>query len=86
LSQSLAQALAPHRVYVYVVAPGWVETETAAATLAGPTGDAIRRESPLGRVARAEEVAYTVLFLASEGAESLTGGIIDVNGASFLRS
>jgi len=86
LSQSLAKALAPHKVFVYVVAPGWVETETAAATLASPEGDAIRHESPLGRVARPEEVAYTVLFLASEGAEFLTGDIIDVNGASYLRS
>jgi NAD(P)-dependent dehydrogenase (short-subunit alcohol dehydrogenase family) len=82
----LAKALAPHKVFVYVVAPGWVETEMAAATLASSAGDAIRRESPLGRVARPEEVAHTVLFLASEGAEFLTGGIIDVNGASYLRS
>jgi NAD(P)-dependent dehydrogenase (short-subunit alcohol dehydrogenase family) len=86
LSQSLARALAPHNVFVYVVAPGWVETDMTAATLAGPAGDAIRRDSPLGRVARAEEIAYTVLFLASDGAEFLTGGIIDVNGASYLRS
>jgi NAD(P)-dependent dehydrogenase (short-subunit alcohol dehydrogenase family) len=86
LSQSLAKALAPHKVYVYVVAPGWVDTEMAAATLAGPAGDAVRRESPLGRVARPEEVAHTVLFLASEGTEYLTGGIVDVNGASYLRS
>jgi 3-oxoacyl-[acyl-carrier protein] reductase len=86
LSQSLAKALAAHQVFIYVVAPGWVETEMAAATFAGPAGDALRRDSPLGRVARPEEVAYTVLFLASEGAEFLTGGIIDVNGASYLRS
>ena len=86
LSQSLARALAPHKVFVYVVAPGWVETESTSAALTGPAGDAIRNDSPLGRVARPEEVAYTVLFLASEGAEFLTGDIVDVNGASYLRS
>ena len=86
LSQSLAQALAPHNVFVYVVAPGWVETEKAGPALAGPEGDSIRNDSPLGRVAQPEEVAYTVLFLASEGAEFLTGDIVDVNGASYLRS
>ncbi len=86
LSQSLAKALAPHKVFVYVVAPGWVETERAGPALAGPDGDSIRGDSPLGRVARPEEVAYTVLFLASEGAEFLTGDIVDVNGASYLRS
>jgi NAD(P)-dependent dehydrogenase (short-subunit alcohol dehydrogenase family) len=86
LSQSLAKALAPHGVYVYAVAPGWVETDMAAPTLAGPGGDAVRAQSPLGRVARPEEVAHTVLFLAAPGAEFLTGGIVDVNGASYLRT
>jgi NAD(P)-dependent dehydrogenase (short-subunit alcohol dehydrogenase family) len=86
MSQSLAKALAPRNVFVYVVAPGWVETEMAAATLAGPEGDAIRAQSPLGRVARPEEVAHTVVFLAAPGAEFLTGAIVDVNGASYLRS
>jgi len=47
---------------------------------------AIRTQSPMGRVARPEEVAHAVLFLASEGAEYLTGAIVDVNGASYLRS
>jgi 3-oxoacyl-[acyl-carrier protein] reductase len=86
MSQSLARALAPHNIFVGVVAPGWVETEMAAPWLNTPEGDAIRNQSPLGRVARAEEVAYAVLFLASAGAEFTTGTIIDVNGASYLRS
>ena len=47
---------------------------------------AIRAQSPYGRVARPEEVAYAVLFLASDGAKFSTGTIIDVNGASYLRS
>ncbi|MDQ3397590.1 MAG: SDR family oxidoreductase [Deinococcota bacterium] len=86
MSQSLAQKLAPHGIFVGVVAPGFVETDMAAARLAGPEGEAIRQQSPLGRVARPEEVAHAVLFLASPGAEFSTGTIIDVNGASYLRS
>ncbi len=86
MSQSLAQALAPHNVFVYVVAPGFVETEMAAELLDGPQGEGIRNQSPLRRVARPDEVARTVLFLASEGIDYLTGGIVDVNGASYLRS
>jgi 3-oxoacyl-[acyl-carrier protein] reductase len=86
LSQSLAQALAPHNIFVTVVAPGFVETEMAAKLLSGPDGEKIRHQSPLGRVARPEEVARTVLFLASEGSDFLTGAIVDVNGASYLRS
>lgn len=86
LSQSLAKALAPRNIYVYAVAPGFVDTERVAPILNGPGGEEIRKQSPFGRVAKPEEVAHTVLFLASEGSEFLTGGIIDVNGASYLRS
>jgi 3-oxoacyl-[acyl-carrier protein] reductase len=86
LSQSLAQGLAAYGIFVGVVAPGFVETDMAADRLAGPGGEEIRRQSPLGRVARPEEVAHAVLFLASEGAEFSTGTIVDVNGASYLRS
>lgn len=85
MSQSLAQHLAPHGIAVGVVAPGFVETDMARSQLAGPGGDAIRAQSPLGRVARPEEVAYAVLFLASEPAFFSTGTIVDVNGASYLR-
>ncbi|MEX2542786.1 MAG: SDR family oxidoreductase [Trueperaceae bacterium] len=46
----------------------------------------MRQQSPLGRVARPEEVAHAVLFLASDGTEFSTGTIVDVNGASCLRS
>lgn len=86
MGQSLAQALAPHGVFVFTVAPGFVHTDLAAARLAGPDGDGIRAQSPLNRVARPEEVARTLVFLGSEAPEFLTGCIIDVNGASYLRS
>ena len=86
LTQSLAQRLAPLNIFVGAVAPGFVETDMAAATLAGAEGDAVRNQSPLGRVAKPAEVAHAVLFLASAGAEFSTGTIIDVNGASYLRS
>jgi 3-oxoacyl-[acyl-carrier protein] reductase len=86
MSQSMAQALAPHGVFFYVVAPGFVETDMAVPLLSGPAGDSIRAQSPLGRVAHPEEVARTVLFLASEAPEFMTGAIVDLNGASYLRS
>ena len=84
--QSMAQALAPHGITVGSVAPGFVQTEMAREILDGPSGDAVRAQSPFGRVARPEEVASAVLWLASPGARFATGTIIDVNGASYLRS
>lgn len=86
LGQSLAQALAPHGVLVFTVAPGFVETDLAAARLAGPGGDELRAQSPFGRVARPEEVARAIAFLATEAPEFMSGCIVDVNGASYLRS
>ena len=85
-SQSMAQALAPHNVLMYAVAPGFVETDMTASLLSGVEGDAIRAQSPLNRVARPDEVARVVIFLAQDGTDYLTGGIIDVNGASYLRT
>jgi NAD(P)-dependent dehydrogenase (short-subunit alcohol dehydrogenase family) len=85
MSQSLAKALAPYGIIVTAVAPGWVDTDMAAEHLA-ERADEMRAQSPLGRIARPEEVAYTVLFLASEGTEFLTGAIVDINGASYLRT
>jgi 3-oxoacyl-[acyl-carrier protein] reductase len=84
--QSMALALAPHGIAVGTVAPGFVQTEMAREVLDGPGGDAVRAQSPYGRVARPEEVASAVLWLASPGARFSTGTIIDVNGASYLRS
>ena len=86
MGQSLAKYLAPFNIFVGTVAPGFVETDMAADHLAGPEGEGICQQSPLGRVARPEEVAYAVLFLASPGAKFMTGAIIDVNGASYLRT
>jgi 3-oxoacyl-[acyl-carrier protein] reductase len=83
--QSLAVALAPHRITVTTVAPGFVDTDMAASHLAGPAGDAIRAQSPFGRVARPDEIAAAVVCLAAAGAEWASGAILDLNGASYLR-
>jgi NAD(P)-dependent dehydrogenase (short-subunit alcohol dehydrogenase family) len=85
-AQSMALALAPLGIAVTCVAPGFVQTEMAREVLDGPGGDAVRAQSPFGRVARPEEVASAVLWLASPEARFSTGTIVDVNGASYLRS
>jgi 3-oxoacyl-[acyl-carrier protein] reductase len=86
MGQSLAKALAPHNVFIGTVAPGFVQTDMARDLLQGESGEAIRAQSPLNRVAMPDEVAFATLFLAAEGSQFMTGTIIDVNGASYLRS
>jgi NAD(P)-dependent dehydrogenase (short-subunit alcohol dehydrogenase family) len=80
--QSLAKALAPEGVYCFVVAPGWVSTARVAAAVADA---AVIADQPLGRIATPEEVAQAVTFCALDAPASMTGAILDVNGASYLR-
>jgi 3-oxoacyl-[acyl-carrier protein] reductase len=86
LSQSMARALAPAAVYFYCVAPGWVETEMATSHLEGPDGPAILAQHPLGRVNRSDEVANAAVYCALDAPPAMTGCVIDVNGASYLRT
>jgi NAD(P)-dependent dehydrogenase (short-subunit alcohol dehydrogenase family) len=86
LSQSLAIALAPHNIQVFAVAPGFVDTDMAKELLDSESGNDIRAQSPMNRVARPDEVAEAVCFLASTNADFMTGGILDINGASYLRT
>ena len=67
------------------MAPGFVATERQEAKLAGPEGDALRAQSPFGRVASAEEIADAIVYLASPGAVWSSGAVLDLNGASYLR-
>lgn len=83
LSQSLAKALAPIGIYVFVVAPGWVSTQRVAKSV---QDKAVLADQPLGRVATPDEVAQVVTYCALDAPASLTGAILDVNGASYLRT
>jgi 3-oxoacyl-[acyl-carrier protein] reductase len=86
LGQSLARALGQHGIGISTVAPGFVDTDMAATILAGPGGDEIRGQSPFGRVGTTGEVAAAVVYLASAEAEWASGAILDLNGASYLRT
>lgn len=86
MAQSMAKAMAKDGVLVFAVAPGFVGTDMAKEILDSPRGAAIRAESPLDRVTGPEEVAAIVRFCAIEAPAAMTGAIVDVNGASYLRS
>ena len=82
--QSMAKALAGEGIAVTTVAPGFIETDMANQLLKAPRGAEIRAQSPFNRVARPEEVAEAVFYLAS--AEWASGTVLDLNGASHLRT
>jgi 3-oxoacyl-[acyl-carrier protein] reductase len=85
-SQSMALALAQDNIFVYAIAPGWVETDMAKNLLESDQASVIKSQSPLNRIASTREIARIVLFLAADQTEYLTGSIIDINGASYLRN
>jgi len=80
--QSFAKAFASRGVLVFAVAPGWVTTDRVAAHVHDP---AVLADQPLGRVAAPAEVANVVTFCVLEAPASMTGAVLDVNGASYLR-
>lgn len=84
LVKSLAAELASSGIGSFGIAPGWTETDMASDALA-ERGEQIRAEIPSGRVALPADIAAVVGFLVTEAAGYLSGNIIDVNGASYLR-
>jgi 3-oxoacyl-[acyl-carrier protein] reductase len=84
LTRTLARELAP-QVRVNAVMPGVIETRHHEAFSTPERLEEYRRQTPLGRNGRAEEVAEAVLFLASGASAFLTGALLDVNGGRFLR-
>jgi NAD(P)-dependent dehydrogenase (short-subunit alcohol dehydrogenase family) len=86
LGQSLAVSLAPLGIQVATVAPGFVATDMANEHLKSPRGPEIRAQSPFNRVAEPEEIADAIVWLASPRAQWASGTILDLNGASYLRT
>jgi len=83
LGQSLAVALAPAGIAVTTVAPGPIDTELIRSS---PFFSQMGSQSPFQRTGRADEIAAAVHWLASPHAEWASGGIVDLNGASYLRT
>lgn len=85
-TKSLASELGRYGVRVNSVAPGWIDTEMSADALHGDaaTTQQIINAIPLQRIATAEDVAFPILFLASDLARHITGEILNVNGGSVL--
>ena len=82
--KSVAVELAPRDITFNSVAPGWVDTEMAAASFVGKGRAKVEATIPLGRVATARDIAGPIVFLCSDLARHITGEILNVNGGSVL--
>jgi NAD(P)-dependent dehydrogenase (short-subunit alcohol dehydrogenase family) len=85
LHKTIARGYAHQDILSYAISPGFVATDMAAAHLEGDDGAAILAQIPLGRVAGADEIATIATFCALDAPASMTGAVIDANGASYVR-
>jgi NAD(P)-dependent dehydrogenase (short-subunit alcohol dehydrogenase family) len=88
LTVSLALELAPDRIRVNAVCPGWIDTAFNKPVIDGiggaeATAQVVRQTTPLGRMGTAEEVAALVAYLVSEESAFVTAQALSINGGSY---
>ncbi|MDO7881569.1 SDR family NAD(P)-dependent oxidoreductase [Salinibacterium soli] len=84
LTKGLARSLAPHGIRVNAVAPGGVDTAMMREGMSEEAMASFLSMIPLGRLARTDELAGAVLFLASDASSFVTGSIINVSGGQLM--
>ncbi len=85
MTKTIARGYAAQGILAFAVCPGFTMTGMAEDYLASRGGDKLLADIPLGRVAAPDEVAAAVKFLALDAPPSMTGAVLDVNGASYVR-
>ena len=85
MTKTIARGYARDGILAFAVCPGFTMTGMAEDYLASRGGDALLADIPLGKVADPEEVASAVCYLALTAPASMTGAVIDINGASYVR-
>lgn len=84
-TKTIARAHAAEGIYCYAITPGFVMTGMAEDYLSSRGGEKLLAEIPLGRVATPDEVGTAAAWLALHAPPSMTGAVLDINGASFVR-
>jgi len=85
MTKTIARGYASEGIYAFAICPGFTMTGMAEDYLASRGGDKLLADIPLGKVADPEEVAEIAAFCALSAPPSMTGAVLDVNGASYVR-
>lgn len=85
VTKTIARGFGAEGIFAFAVTPGFTMTGMAEEYLISRGGDKLIAEIPLGRVNTAEEVANVVAYLALTAPPAMTGAVLDINGASYVR-
>ncbi|WP_294195788.1 SDR family oxidoreductase [uncultured Sphingomonas sp.] len=85
MTKTIARGYAAQQILAFAICPGFTMTGMADDYLASRGGDKLLADIPLGRVAQPDEVATLARFCALEAPASMTGAVLDINGASYVR-
>ena len=85
MTKTIARAYAKDGILAFAICPGFTMTGMADDYLASRGGDKLLADIPLGRVAMPDEVGEMVRWCALDAPASITGAVLDVNGASYVR-
>ena len=85
MTKTIARAYAKDGILAFAICPGFTMTGMAEDYLASRGGDKLLADIPLGRVAMPEEVGEMARWCALDAPPSMTGAVLDVNGASYVR-
>ena len=85
MHKTIARQYAAKGVMSYAICPGFTDTSMADDYLASRGGPGLLADIPLGRVATPDEIAAIATFCALDAPESMTGAVLDANGASYVR-
>ena len=86
LTQSIARGFGRDNITAVAVAPGWVRTDMSKAFVAEHGEAAALADVPVGCMAEPEDIAEIVAFALRPSQKTLSGAVLDVNGASQMRS
>ncbi|MGY6552024.1 MAG: SDR family NAD(P)-dependent oxidoreductase [Erythrobacter sp.] len=85
MHKTIARAYASEGILSFAITPGFTDTSMAGDYLASRGGPGLLADIPLGRVATPDEIARIITFCTLDAPPSMTGAVIDANGASFVR-
>jgi NAD(P)-dependent dehydrogenase (short-subunit alcohol dehydrogenase family) len=86
LTEAMAVELAPHRIRVNAIAPGYISTELNEEFLHSPAGEMLKKRIPIGRFGDPSDLDAALLLLVSDASAFMTGSVVTVDGGHHVNA